>query len=215
MSHDKAVDLAFGHIAFIDAIAAVCDWDLRSDKHKKKHFKKLTEELGLRELMRVIIIDVLKMLPNLEKIYAMGAEGFIILDLIRSDFPDQITQEDTIMHGMQLSNGWVNEDQATRYLDVIDEIAAILSGKDAKGFKNREHKEKYVTIGKDRNVRFSIRSIKNDTPLGIARSLAMIAEWTSTDIETIRRSLKRNDGILSLHGIPLYRLTIVSNDLAV
>eukprot|EP00984_Skeletonema_dohrnii_P015202 scaffold6516_cov68-Skeletonema_dohrnii-CCMP3373.AAC.3 len=215
MSHDEAVDLAFSHIAFVDAIAAVGDWDLRVNTLKKGYFEKLTEELGLRKLMSIIIIDVLKMLPNLEKIYAMGAEGFIMLDLIRSEFPDQITQEEMIMHGMQLSNGWANEDQATRYLDAIDEIAAILSGKDAKGFMNREHKEKYVTIVKDRNVRFSIRSLKNDTPLGIAQSLAMTAEWTSTDKETIRRSLKRNDGFLSVNGKLLYRLTIVSNDLAV
>ena len=42
--------------------------------------------------------------------------------------------------------------------------ATILSGEDAKGFKNREHKEKYVTIAKDRSVRYSIRirSIKDN-----------------------------------------------------
>jgi len=55
--------------------------------------------------------------------------------------------------------------------------AAILSGEDAKGFKNREHKENYVTvtIAKDRRCSLQHSHSFYQGQLGIARSLAMTA----------------------------------------
>jgi len=61
----------------------------------------------------------------------------------------------------------------------------------------------------------SILSIEGSTPLGTTHSLTTAAEWTRVSVDTFCKCLNSDDGILRLHGKPLYRLNIVSNDVAV
>mmetsp|Transcript_13353 Transcript_13353/g.16992 ORF Transcript_13353/g.16992 Transcript_13353/m.16992 type:complete len:105 (+) Transcript_13353:250-564(+) len=76
-----------------------------------------------------------------------------------------------------------------------------------------EHRKQEVNAAKQEVI--SILSIEGSTPLGTTHSLTTAAEWTRVSVDTFCKCLNSDDGILRLHGKPLYRLNIVSNDVAV
>ena len=74
---------------------------------------------------------LLEQFPNLKAIYAVGAEGFIMLELLREFFREQITQYESVYHPSQLHLGFATEEEVLKYLkQVILPCCDILSGKE-------------------------------------------------------------------------------------
>jgi actin-related protein len=130
-STEEAVQQVKDGTLWIDPINAVGEHDLRSDPHYKKTFDYLADDLGLRYTSSVMLKTLLEQFPNLKAIHAVGLEGFIMLELLREFFPEQITQYEHVYHPSQLHNGFATEEEVLKYLkQVILPCCDILSGKE-------------------------------------------------------------------------------------
>ena len=126
-SEEEAARRVYDHTLWIDAFPVVADWDWR----KKDSFKEFAKEAT--DISLEMIVGLLDKLENLEAIYAVGAEGFKMLERIRDNHPKYaklITQQEVTHHGMQLANGWCTGPQIVRYLvQVVLPACSKLAGK--------------------------------------------------------------------------------------
>ena len=131
LSTEDAVQLVNDGTVWIDPINAVGVHDLRSDPDYKKTFDYLAYDLDLRYTSLIMLKTLLEQFPNLKAIYAVGAEGFKMLELLREFFREQITQYESVYHPSQLHLGFANEGEVSKFLkQVILPCCDILSGKE-------------------------------------------------------------------------------------
>ncbi len=122
----QAANLVYDHTLWINAFPVVADWDWRS----KDSFKEFAAEAT--DISFDMILGLLDKLPSLEAIFAVGAEGFKMLERIRTrpKYAKLITQQEGTHHGMQLANNWCTGPQIVRYLvQVVFPACSILAGR--------------------------------------------------------------------------------------
>jgi hypothetical protein len=120
----EAATLVYDHTLWIDAFPNVAEYDWR----KRDSFKEFAVEAT--DISFEMIVGLLGKLPKLKAIYAVGAEGFKMLNLLRkTTFAEYITQQEGTHHGSQLAKGWCTGPEIANYLVwVVFPACDILAG---------------------------------------------------------------------------------------
>jgi hypothetical protein len=120
----EAATLVYDHTLWIDAFPNVAEYDWR----KRDSFKEFAVEAT--DISFEMIVGLLGKLPKLKAIYAVGAEGFKMLNLLRkTTFAEYITQQEGTHHGSQLAKGWCTGPEIANYLvQVVFPACDILAG---------------------------------------------------------------------------------------
>jgi hypothetical protein len=176
----EAANLVYDHTLWIDAFPVVADWDWRS-KDSFKEFAAEASDISLK-----MIVGLLDKLEKLEAIYAVGAEGFKMLERIRDNHPKYaklITQQELTHHGMQLANGFCTGPQIVRYLlQVVFPACSILAGKQVGGVVRASDTEqllRFVSRVADRS-KLSTKELK-----GVERSIKAAFENNDSVVDAV------------------------------